>query len=63
MRQPWAEPLPTDLVVALAMSAYGLLIVGAGLIWTRAAHLAMNLLAAGGFFFVAGIVWRLGRRR
>lgn len=58
---PTAEPMSTDTVVALAMTSYGLLFLGGGLIWTRGEQLVLNLLAGGGFLVVAWIVWWQGR--
>ena len=55
-----AEPLSTDLVVALALTAYGTLIMVGSLIWTRGEPLALNLLAGGAFFVVGIMVWLLG---
>jgi len=57
-----ADPLPTDIVVAVATLLYGLLIALGGLIWTRGADLAFNLIAAAMFVVSAGVVAWLGRR-
>jgi hypothetical protein len=62
LSQPVAtEPLPTNIVVAIAVAAYGLLIIVAGLIWTQGNNVILNLLAGGALLITAAIVWKLGR--
>src|SRR5262249_10548758 len=58
---PLGEPAPTSVVVALATTAYGLLIVLAGLIWTQGSALLFNLLGGGMLLACAAAVWWLGR--
>jgi len=58
---PSAEPMPTNVIVALATSAYGLLIVLVGLIWTRGGDLMLNLLAGAALLISALVVWNPGK--
>lgn len=58
---PTAEPMPTELVVALAMFAYAVLIAGASLIWSRGENLVLNLIASAAFAAIAVLSWRIGR--
>jgi len=55
------EPQPTSVIVSIATSAYGLLVMLCGLIWTQGNDLILNLLAGGALLAIAAIVWRLGR--
>jgi hypothetical protein len=57
-----AQPVSTDVVVAVATLAYGLMIALGGLIWTRGEDLVFNLVAAGLLIICAAAVSWLGRR-
>lgn len=57
------EPLPTNVIIALATAAYGLIIVAGGIFWTQGGDLILNLIAGGALMGVAFIVWLSGVHR
>ncbi|MBN2292333.1 MAG: hypothetical protein JXM70_07905 [Pirellulales bacterium] len=58
-----AQPLPANVIIALATAAYGLIIVSGGIIWTRGEDLVLNLIAGSSLLGIAAIVWIAGGRR
>lgn len=56
-----AEPLPSNVVIALATAAYGVIVLAGGLIWTQHRAAVLNVISGAALLACAGAVWRLGR--
>lgn len=56
-------PVSTNVVIGIVGAANGLLIAGAGLIWTRGEALVLNVLAGLSLMLASLLVWWFGRPR
>lgn len=57
------EPVPTYLVISLAILGYGVVIIFGGMLCTRGRDLVFNLVAGLSFLVLGGVMTLLGRRR